>query len=104
MLPSYSRTQAAILSSPTEVQAMADAGLFDKKGDGDEGVHVSEYTPLLEAVYMVVDELRVGHAIAAQGKGRKPKPVPRPILEHVDAARERAKADEFESTIAVFGF
>ena len=96
-LPAYSRTWSAMLRSPEEVAAMIDMGFFDQTEVEDKGIDFSEHTPLVEAVYMVVDELRMANH-------KRPRRVPRPKSDVVDLVRLEKDTEYIDTTAALFGF
>lgn len=101
MLPTYSLTREAILNDPEEVEAMAQAGLFDRK-PGKKTIPVSEHTPLIDVLLDLLYEQRINNSIASQGKA-KVEPPPEVDVPLIKAAQKKAERDEYEELKAFFG-
>lgn len=101
MLPSYSLTREAILNDPEAVEAMAQAGLFDKQG-GEKTIAVSEATPVIDALYDILVELRINNHIQRQGKGRV-QPPPKTDIPLVEEAKRKARQSDYEALKNFFG-
>lgn len=96
MLPTYSLTREAILNDPETVKEMADQGLFGGGGGGKKTVAISENTPVLDALYDILLEMRISNYIGRQGKG-KIEPPPTVDRTVIDEAVKQSDLDAYEN-------